>query len=290
MKQILVSSFALAMVIAGMAFALSDYSVNAQDGTTATVSALQTKVAKQSTSIAKRDAKINQLQTRVAKAEAKSSEPTATAASEQAKQGGEASVLGGNGVRLLPPGDKGKIDVVAVGPYDGNVLPVIVRNNSEKNVQRVSVSATARMANGDLIAAGGDQGFRPFGVAAGSYTLGYIYFDGAALPADVKFEFEVQSEPDTGDTSFSSIDLDVKDASYLGDRIVGELINNTTYTASTVGVIAVCLDSNGTILGYADGYVDKEKTAPGESAPFQISIYDGTDCTNFVVAGSGFNF
>lgn len=288
MKRMLVSWLALAMMIAGVAFAFSDHPANAQDGTSATVSALQTKVAKQSTSIAKRDAKIDQLQTRVAKAEAKSSEPTATAASEQASSGGSASVLGGNALSLLPPGEKGKVDVVAVGTYDGNQLPLLVRNNSGKDVVKISVSATVHGADGSLIAAGGDQGFVPYGVKDGSYAIGYIYFDGAALPADAKFDFDVQSEPDTGDRRFAPVDLDVKDASFLGDRIVGELVNSSTQTVTLIGVEALCVDGSGAILGFERGFVDKEQTASGDTAPFQISIYDGVDCTNFIVAANGY--
>lgn len=288
MKRMLVSWLALALVVGVVGVALSGHSAHAQDGTSATVAALQTKVAKQGTSIAKRDAKIDQLQTRVAKAEAKSPVPAATATSEQASAGGAASVLGGNALSLLPSGEKGKVDVVAVGPYDGNELPLLVRNNSGKDVVKISVSATAHGADGSLIAAGGDQGFVPYGVKDGSYALGYIYFDGATLPADVKFEFDVQSEPDTGDRRFAPVDLDVKNASFLGDRIVGELVNASAQKVSLIGVSAICVDGGGAILGFERGFVDKEETGPGESAPFQISIYDGVDCTNFILAANGY--
>lgn len=281
-----------AFVLGIVAFTQGSGTAGADDGTDATIAAQQTKIAKLQTSVAKRDVKIDELQTKVADLRATEAEPAATTAPEKANAAGsESATLGGNALGLLPPGEANKLDVVLVGPYDGNLLPIVVRNNTDKDLKRLSVTATARTADGQLIAAGGDQGLNPYVVTAGSYSVGYIYFDGIALPADASFEFEVNGEASAGIDSFDKVDLTVKDASFLGDRIVGEFVNGSDVTVSgPISIAVVCVAGNGSLISFDQGFSDKDKAAPGETVPFQVSFYDGVDCTNFLVAGGGYSF
>lgn len=180
--------------------------------------------------------------------------------------------------------------MVLVGTYDGSSLPIVVRNNTADDLTSVSVSATVHSTDGKLIAAGGDQGFAPFLVRAGSYTLGHIYFDGADLPADASFDFKVKSDK-SGTGKFSKLDLEISEANFLGDRVVGILLNgHDGKVTGPMGVTVVCLDSAGAVLGDYSGYTDANEAAPGEAVPFQVSFYGGVDCTNFVVAANGYNF
>jgi hypothetical protein len=261
------------------------------DDKDATIEALQTENAELQASVESRNDKIEQLRTRIATLESGGDEPAPTPKKEEASaEGASSPFLGGNALELLPGGEDGELGVARVGIYDGNILPVIIRNNTDQEMSDIKVSAVARTADGELIAAGGDQGFQPNRVAAGSYTLGYIYFDGITLPADAAFEFEVDGENYTGDDSFSRIDLEVKDAAYLGDRIVGEFTNRSEVSvAGPIGISVMCFDGAGNILGYGQGYSDKEEAVPGDDVPFQVSLYGGFDCTNFLVAGSGWN-
>ncbi|MER3484591.1 MAG: hypothetical protein C4345_00065 [Chloroflexota bacterium] len=191
----------------------------------------------------------------------------------------------------MPPGKAGQIDVVAVGRYDGNILPLIIRNNTERDVVNVSVSAVARDAAGQLIAAGGDQGFSPNLVRSGEYTFGYVYFGGATLPPDATFEFEVTAKDVAAARFVGQVDLEVLEASFLGDRIVGVLRNaSDELVKGPFKVIALCLDAQGSILGHFLEFADKERAEPNDTVPFQIDIYRGVDCTHFLVAGSGFSF
>lgn len=281
------------LIIGAFAFRSGGGTAVADETDDATIAALETKVAKQATSIAKRDAKIDQLRTRIAELEVEqAAEPTATPQpAEASNDGAESPTLGGNAIQLLRGGEEGEFAVAAVGPYDGNILPLVLRNNTDQDLTDVTVSATARTASGELIAAGGDQGFNPTVVRAGSYTLGYIYFDGIALPADATFEFEVNGETFTGYSSFSKIDLSVTDAAFLGDRIVGEFENTSEVTVQgPVGISIVCFGADGVVFGFEQGYADKDEAAPGDKIPFQVSFYSGIDCTNFLVAASGFSF
>ena len=93
-----------------------------------------------------------------------------------------AGFIGGNALSLLPQGESGVLSVVAVGAYDGNTLPFVVRNNTGETV--ISLEATGRALNpaGQLIATGGDQLLHPNLLRAGGLSLGYVYFGGAAPP------------------------------------------------------------------------------------------------------------
>lgn len=261
----------------------------AQDGSQATVSALETRVAKQATSIAKRDAKIDQLRNQIATMQANAPEQAPTS-EPAAESGSDSTYLGGPGVALLPAGTAGKVEVVLAGVYDGNTLPIIVRNNTDADIADLKVSATAKTASGDLIAAGGDQGFRPNVVTAGSYGIGYLYFDGAALPGDATFEFNVTYEK-PGGRFVSALDLTYQEANFLGDRIVGVMKNDHDETVTgPLGIAVACLGADGSILEVQQGYADQEEVPAGGTVPFQVSFYSGVDCSAFVLAGSGYNF
>jgi len=154
------------LIIATMAFGPA----SAQDNSQATISALQTQVADLQATVDARGEKINAQRTQIAEikgANANSVEPTA----ESASGGGESVYLGGNALELLPAGAAGKLEVVTVGIYDGTELPLIVRNNTDKPLERLSVSGVARTVDGQLIAAGGDQGLNPSVVRPGEYAL-----------------------------------------------------------------------------------------------------------------------
>jgi hypothetical protein len=219
---------------------------------------------------------------------ATSGEPTITAEPEAARtKPGKA--LGGNGVGLLPAGHQGQIEVVATGTYDGNTLPVIVRNNSDKAISSIKVTATVKNAAGNLIAAGGDQGLRPGTLAPGDYALGYLYFDGAELPTDATFEFDVASTLASDDRFNAIYDLTIIEANYLDGRIVGFLQNDTDKTVQGVGITVLCMDPQGAITGEQTGYLDKDEVVPRAKSAFQVDFYDLT-CETFVVAASGYSF
>jgi len=175
---------------------------------------------------------------------------------------------------------------VLVGPYDGLQLPIVVRNNTDEDLFDITVSAVARTADGELIAAGGDQHFNPYRVPSGDYALGYTSFDGVEPPADAVSEIDVDGSSEA--SSFSPIDLEAGDAEFLSDRIVGELINNNDATIGSIGISVICLDSEGAVTSFQSGYVDKESTDPGETVPFQVSFFGDVDCSTFVFTGNGY--
>lgn len=283
----------------------------AQDSTEDRLSALETTVAEQATQVMSVRKRIKALENAQKTAEARGEESVAESPTESpADDEGESApptetsvpagaagentspYISGNAFELLPPGDVGALKVALTGTYDGNNLPVLVRNNSDRDVRSVEVSATVRSADGKLIGSGGTLlGISPNLVRVGEYAFGYLYFDGIALPSDAVYEFEVSAD-DASDTQFLSVvDMEIEEAEFLGDRIVGSVKNGTSEPVSgPIGVSGICFDNDGGIIGTVNSYTDKDEVAAGESASFQIDLYGVSDCSNFLVAGSGYDF
>jgi hypothetical protein len=216
-------------------------------------------------------------------------EATATTVSTILVDAKPSNYIGGNEFPSLPDGEAGALSVIVVGKYDGVVLPVVVRNNTSDNVIRIHVSTVARSADGSMLAAGGDQGFKPNYVKPGEIALGYIYFDfDTTLPDDATYEFEVTAQdPET--TTFENIrDLDVIEQNQVENRIVGMLKNSYNIVVrGPVEVVVYCFDLEGALLGYHSDFTDKDTAEPGETIPFQVELLNGK-CPIFLVAGYGF--
>ncbi len=101
--------------------------------------------------------------------------------------------IGGNVIGLLPEGEAGELSVVATGPYDGNLLPIVARNNTGEDIIRITAVATALNPAGQVIASGNDQLFSPNLVRSGGLAFGYAYFGGIELPEDTEFEIDLDS-------------------------------------------------------------------------------------------------
>lgn len=195
--------------------------------------------------------------------------------------------VGGNASPSLAEGEPGAPSVVAVGLYTGSSLPVVLRNNTLRDVVRMSVSAVAHDADDNMLGSGGDQGFKPNLVGPGEITLGYVYFGGIDLPDDATFEFEVTAKP-ASEAEFENIrDLEVIEQAFVDDRIVGRLQNSYEEEVSgPIGVFVACFDAEGALLDYYRSYTDKEEAEPGDTVPFQVAVRGS--CPVFLVAASGF--
>ena len=198
--------------------------------------------------------------------------------------------VGGNQSPALPDGEPGKLSVIVAGKFDGSVVPVIIRNNTDTPVTRVTVSATAHEGSGAMLGAGGDQGFNPYLVMPGEITMGYVYFSDADFPEDVTFDYEVSASKYDPNDSFGALDLDVTKANIVGKNVIGILTNNSNKAVSgPIGAVVYCFDGNGNLLDYHSDFTDKENADPGGTIPFQVNLRDD-ECPIFLVAGSGFDF
>lgn len=199
--------------------------------------------------------------------------------------------IDGNANPPLDDGVDGVIAVVAVGSYDGVLLPVVVRNRTGVGVVRIEVSASALDTDGQLLQTGSDQGFKPNAVGPGEIAFGYVYFDGVDLPISAEYEFLVSAEPADGSfAEFENIrDLTPVSHRIVDSRLVGELRNE--HDSSVTGPIEVAVacfsDDDGSLLDHASDFADQDVVEAQGLLPFVVRLPDR--CPIYLFAGSGFS-
>lgn len=194
----------------------------------------------------------------------------------------------------LPQGSATAIEVVKEGTYDqqNQVLPIVLRNNSDEAVVRPTVTGTAQSDKGKLLASGEDQTFHPNLLLPGEVAFGYVYF-GASLPQGTNFELKVGATPvSSSDAQFENIrDLIVQKADIVaGDfsnRGVGFIKNPYDYAvAGPIDVSYACFSTDGQLLNQGSGFTNQDRAQPGERLAFQIDLFE--ECPVFMAGASGF--
>lgn len=242
------------------------------------------------------EATIAALQTRVAELE-QLLELTPTSSPEVAEPtaaGTAQTAVSGNALDLLPPGDEDAVTLVAVGAYGqsdiGQSLPIVVRNNTSADVERVEVAAAARSADGVLLASGQSSNLVPWLVVPDGIAFGYIEFGGVDLPSDVVFDFTVQGFPARNPDQVSIFNFDMVEIALVDDRLVGQVKNASNRSLSSSSLQAVCFDEEGSLLSDYYASLDPDLVEPGKTATFQIVLNEGESCPRYLAAAMGFSF
>lgn len=192
----------------------------------------------------------------------------------------------------LPAGQAGEVSIVATGPYSGDSLPVVVRNNSSSSVVDVGLTGVARSASGELLASGEDQGLHPEFVRPGEIAFGFVYFGfDVELPTDTEYELTVTSDAVSGDSqAFGALDLRMVELELLDDRIVGIAENGHDQTVEgPIDVSVLCFDSAGQITSTQGSFADQDMVEPGGTASFTVDLF-GSPCELFIAGSSGWSF
>jgi hypothetical protein len=218
------------------------------------------------------------------------------AAPPRAKDARASLYVGGNASPRLPAGKPGRLAVVAYGPYQQELsIPVVVRNNTQRTVVRISVSGTASAPGGRLLATGKDQSLHPNVVKPGEIAFGYVYFNGVHLPASARFAFRATSTaPDA--VQFENIrDLVVAESHRVQDRVLGTLRNGyPVRVTGPISAMVACFSAAGKLLYTAQGYTDQDQVAVKGTLPFQVDATppygsSGLSCPVYLVGASGFS-
>jgi len=161
---------------------------------------------------------------------------------------------------------------------------VILHNpNEDKAIELPSFRITARDESGSPL-------------ATEEQTLSIIYpkqdfvhafqaFDVDEMPATV--DIEVLEPDDYNIKNVSMLDnseyspLNVVNATFRTDSIVGEIQNNNNYDIDSGVVTVIFRDSNGKLIGGTSTYVDSIKA--NSTTPFDITIYESFATDNFEV-------
>ena len=201
------------------------------------------------------------------------------------------TAFGGSEGIVLPPGQPGKLSVIAFGPPDGSQsLPVLVRNMTSETFGRITFSGVARDASGALVGSGEDQGVQPGIVAPGEIAWGYVYF-GIDLPADTAYDITAQGEPQSDETFGGKLPLEITEVNVSQDTIVGIASNTgTTKASGPISVSILCLSPDGTELRERSDFATADELEPGGTSAFTVKFFSDPVCNQFLVASSGYAF
>jgi hypothetical protein len=203
--------------------------------------------------------------------------------------------VGGNASPRLPVGRPGVV-VIAHGPYQQELsLPVVVRNNTSRQVLRISVSGTATTPGGKLLATGKDQTLYPNAVKPGEIAFGYVYFGGDRLPPNARYEFKVATATPQEAQYENRRDLVVVESHRVQSRVLGSLRN--PYGKKVTGPIqamVACFNAAGSLLYTASDFTSQESVNSHGALPFEVDAAppygtSGLSCPNYLVAASGFS-
>lgn len=197
--------------------------------------------------------------------------------------------LVGDGAPLLPTGRLGVLDVISVGVPVKWFVPIVLRNNTDETMVLNNVHGVARDTSGTLIATGETGSFiSPNVISVGQVAIAVVYFNSQDhLPPATALEFELDAEPAT-DSLFRQ-DLEIDDATPGEERIVGLARNDTDESlVGQVSVIGVCLNADGAIRGWYQGFGNQSDLAPGETAPFDARFDGIGPCDGFLIGASGY--
>jgi hypothetical protein len=198
-------------------------------------------------------------------------------------------LLGGNIEPDLPPGEKGEVSVIQVGPLlkDSGILLFAFRNNTTDAISHVDWTASAR-SGGSLVSSGTSQGTIPAQVASGEVGLAYIYFDNAdAIPAKTEYEFSADST--VADTSsYNSAPLKVTEANLVGGAIVGGAVNDSGAAVTGPYSVAIYCFNGDKLVDYVGDFAEPDgDLEDGDTVTFAADLY-GDKCSSFVVGVDGY--
>jgi len=213
-------------------------------------------------------------------------------------------LLGGNAWPNVPTGELGTVAVVVVGPVpaDQSVaysIPIIVRNNTDKAVGTVQVTAAARDASGRRVTGlshdaqgnpanmGRSGGSEPASVQPGEAALSTLgYGAKSTLPVNATFEFTVKTADPGLDPLHASVSLKVTEADLVAGKVVGTATNTTGKPLKGPFVATVfCFDGAGKLAGRALDFATQDQVDINGAAPIHVDVSD-LSCTTFLVGVS----
>ncbi|TQJ40707.1 hypothetical protein FBY33_2784 [Arthrobacter sp. SLBN-112] len=190
----------------------------------------------------------------------------------------------------FPSGPQGKVAVVASGPVTvrptkTSIVPIVVRNSTQKAVTNVEVTGAAMDATGKILGSAHSLIFSPTTAPSGGVAFGFVYFD-PMIPEDAKIDFTVVSKSAAG--GLNAQDLTVEQANVVGDSITGKATNKHAYAVKgSFTVNVTCFDEAGALLTSEIGFASPTASvAPGDSVTCQVDLH-GTPCPSSLVGVSG---
>lgn len=191
----------------------------------------------------------------------------------------------GPGVALLAPGTNGSVEVVASGYLHSNVLPLVIRNNTDAEVAKIVVRAEVSDASGNVVATGTATTVLPAIVPVGGIALGSVVVPGD-VPEHATFTYSIESASPAPREEGRYVLLDLVDATFQDGRIVGTWRNPSRTDVDNVHGIAMCLDQNGDVVAWGEAF-PKGAIHERSESDFRFDLWTGNHemCENFVIVG-----
>lgn len=207
---------------------------------------------------------------------------------------GKQTTIAGNALNLLPEVDTGTVEVITAGERKGTNIPVVVKNNSESAVADVVAKVEIRDNTGKLIGVGDTangafaRSLKPYLLNPGDVAVGVIYVEGN-FAADATYTYLALSSKAPGRSAASNIDVEFGEVNWLGDRVVGEVVNPANKPLISVDLTLICISVEGMPLAADVGAINDEMVPAGATSSFQMTpIYaDFAQCENFLISGTG---
>lgn len=201
--------------------------------------------------------------------------------------------VAGNAFRLLEAGTPGELSLVAHGPVASvpggqiDVIPVIVRNNTDAVQVSITVGAEARDANGNLIGAATGRALSPPVVEPGALAMGNIYFE-SPLPEGATVMFY---PPEGGGDAAYSLNvyeeysgMELTEFSVFPERVLGTVRSTGDVPVERVDLYIACFDTSGTFIAVSFTKPAHESLGPGELSAFEERME--APCDSYLVTGA----
>lgn len=149
---------------------------------------------------------------------------------------------------------------------------VVLHNPNEKiAVEFPTFRITARDADGGLL--GTEDQTLSIIYPEQDFVFGSQAFSVDEMPENVEFEMLDADEYNLNNVSVLDefIPLEVINAGFKSEKLLGEVKNPNNYDIDTVAVVAICKNADGKIVAIENTYVDNVKA--GSTTPFSTSIY-----------------
>lgn len=289
------TAFATVVLVMLMAASTAGNGAGAQDGSEATIEALETQLADAKATAAARGERINAQRTKIAELSNDATTPVAddeqgngrdtiTPADADTPRVAVDTSLFGESPEALPEGEADVVAVIVTGDPVRSNLPVVLRNNTGADLTVTQVVGVARDEGGKLVASSSFSNLAPAVLTTGQVGVGYVYFDIDELTPDLVFEIEAQYEPAGGDFTYL-YDLTITEAELTEDGIVGIATNPLAKTVNAGSDVGICFSGDGTVVGYLSGSADKTETAAGDDTSFSATFnYPNEDFDDAVTA------
>lgn len=187
----------------------------------------------------------------------------------------------------IPGGEPGLTVVAAGPPSTFGVVPIVIRNNTDAPVYDIDLSASAHDETGSVLGTGSGDDIVPAYVPPGGLAIGRVLFGDTPLDG-ATIEYLITADDGAG-FLFSRRDMTVVEYNWVGESVVGVMLNPHNTALDLTKVVAMCFDDSYTPTSVRVEFTDQDRVEAGGELPFSVDMRtDESQCGRFLIVGTGF--